>query len=79
MTEDEPDVAADLRDFRGKITPLTWAYVEAESRATNREMAEIVREILHGWAERRHHAATVAQRLLRSEGSAGSGGEARKA
>lgn len=76
MTEDN-DVASDLRDFRGKITPLTWAYVEAESRATNREMSEIVREVLHGWAERRHHAATVAQRLLRSEGSAGNGGEGR--
>lgn len=74
MTTDEP-MASDLRDFRGKITPLTWAYVEAESRATNREMAEIVREILHGWAERRHHAASVAQRLLRDEGIAGKGVE----
>ena len=74
MSDDE-EMASDLRDFRGKITPLTWAYVEAESRATNREMSENVREVLHGWAERRHHASTVAQRLLRSEGTGGKGGE----
>lgn len=68
-------VATDLRDFRGKVTALTWVYIEAESRATGRDMAEIVREILHGWAERRHHASTIAQRLLRSEGVDGKGGE----
>lgn len=75
MSDDE--VANDLRDFRGKVTPLTWVYVEAESRATGREMSEIVREILHGWAERRHHASTVAQRLLRSEGTSGKAGDER--
>jgi hypothetical protein len=72
---DDDNVASDLRDFRGKLTALAWAYVEAESRATNREMSEIVREILHGWAERRHQASTIAQRLLRDEGTAGKGGE----
>lgn len=65
-------MSLDLKDFRGKITSLTWCYLEAESRATKRDQQEIVRDILHDWAERRHKAGIEADKLLRAEGIAGS-------
>ena len=68
-------MSADLRDFRGKITDLTWCYLEAEHRASGQDQSEIVREILHEWAERKHRAAIEAQKLLGAEGIAGNTGE----
>lgn len=68
-------MAAELKDFRGKITPLTWCYLEAEHRANDRDHAEIVRDLLHEWAERKHQAAIEAQKLLKSEGISGSRGD----
>lgn len=64
-------MSADLKDFRGKLTPLSWCYLEAEHRATGRDQSEIVREILHAWASEKHHAASVAARLMEAEGIAG--------
>jgi hypothetical protein len=64
-------MAADLKDFRGKITPLTWCYLEAEHRAMNVDQSEIVREILHAWAERKHAARIEAEKLLTAEGIPG--------
>ena len=40
-------MAADLRDFRGKITVETDVWLEAESRLTGRDKQEIVRVLLH--------------------------------
>ena len=68
-------MSADLKDFRGKITPLAWCYLEAEHRATGEDQSEIVREILHAWAERKHDAAIEARKLLEAEGIAGNGRE----
>lgn len=68
-------MSAELKDFRGKITPLTWCYLEAEHRATGKDQSEIVREILHTWAELKHDAAIEAQKLLQAEGIAGKNGE----
>ena len=77
-------MSADLKDFRGKITTLTWCYLEAEHRASGEDQSEIVRGILHEWAERKHRAAIQAQRLLEAEGiggkvreAAGTGGKGR--
>lgn len=67
-------MSQELHDFRGKITPETDCFLEAESRATGRERQEIVREILHEAACRRIHAASVLDRLLRAEGLPGIGG-----
>ena len=67
----EDRMAVDLKDFRGKITPLAWCYLEAEHRATGRDQSEIVREILHDWASSKHVAATVAGGLLEAEGISG--------
>ena len=64
-------MSLDLRDFRGKITGLTWCYLEAEHRAGGKDQSEIVREILHEWAERKHEAAIEAQKLLAAEGTSG--------
>lgn len=68
-------MAAELKDFRGKITEETFLALEAEARAFDRDRADIAREILHAWALRKIHEATVLSRLLRDEGidSAGEG------
>jgi hypothetical protein len=68
-------MSADLKDFRGKITPLAWCYLEAEHRATGKDQSEIVRDLLDEWARAKHHAATVATRLLEAEGITGNVGE----
>lgn len=70
-------MSADLKDFRGKITPLAWCYLEAEHRATGEDQSEIVRKILHAWAEIKHNSAIEAQKLLSSEGITGKRGEDR--
>ena len=64
-------MSCELKDFRGKITSLTWCYLEAEHRATGRDQSEIVREILQLWAEQKHRAAIEAQKLLHAEGISG--------
>lgn len=66
-------MSAELKDFRGKISALAWCYIEAEAQATGRDQQEIVREILDGWAERRHRAAIRAQALLKAQGVSGNG------
>lgn len=63
-------MAADLRDLRAKITPRIWCFLESESRATGKDISEIVREILGDWAEVRLHAHIEAQKLLTAEGEA---------
>jgi len=54
-----------LRDVRTKVSSKCWALIEAESRASGREQAEILREILHRWAEDRFRVVTVSQQLLK--------------
>lgn len=58
----------DLKDFRGKITPETDCVLEAESRVTGKDRAEIVREILHEWAQQRIKVHRVLQHRLVTEG-----------
>ena len=65
------DMSLDLRDFRGKITDLTWCQLEAEHRIGGKDQSEIVRAILHEWAELRHRTAIEAQRLMEAEGTSG--------
>lgn len=66
-------MGVELKDFRGKITPEADCVLEAESRSTGRERQEIVRDILHDWAQQRIHGASVLNRLLRAEGLRGIG------
>lgn len=64
-------MSADLKDFRGKLTPLAWCWLEAEHRATGKDQSEIVRELVHAWASSKSDAAMVAQKLMEAEGISG--------
>lgn len=64
-------MSADLKDFRGKVTPETACALEAEARASGKQQQEIVRQILHDWALSRVHAASVLRGLMLAEGLAG--------
>lgn len=64
-------MSAELRDFRGKITELAWCWLEAEHRETGRDQSEIVRELLHDWAESRHRTSIEARKLMQPEGTTG--------
>ncbi|GAB3744920.1 hypothetical protein [Lysobacter olei] len=66
-------MAADLKDFRGKITPETWCVIEAEHRATGEDHSAIVRDVLHGWATKKIRAANLTAKLLAAEGITGEG------
>lgn len=65
-------MAADLKDLRAKITARTWCFLESESRATGKDLSELVREILSEWASVRLHAHIEAAKLLAAEGEPGS-------
>lgn len=60
-----------LIDFRGKITHETDAVLEAMHQATGRDRSEIVREVLHQWAEAKIHEASLIDQRLRREGLRG--------
>ena len=64
-------MAAELKDLRCKIPVETWCYLEAESRVTQSDICEVVREVLGNWAARRHEMAIQAQRLLDAQGMPG--------
>ena len=61
----------ELKDFRGKVTPETDAVLEGISRATGQDRSEVARYVLHEWALKQIHAASVTHRLLQSEGLSG--------
>jgi hypothetical protein len=64
------------RDLRAKITPEAWAVLEAESRANDKPVSEIVRELLHQHALREIRRLNITHRLLECEGIPGIKGEA---
>lgn len=61
-------MSLELRDLRAKITPETHCALMAAARATGKEQSEIVRHVLHSWAEEQMRTAMVLQGLLASEG-----------
>lgn len=71
-------MSAELRDFRGKITPETYLVLEAEGVAFDRDKADIAREVLHAWALRKIHESTVLARLMQVEGISGATGGKRR-
>jgi len=64
-------LAAELRDLRAKISARTWCFLESESRATGKDISELVREILGQWSDVRLHAHIEAEKLLAAEGEPG--------
>lgn len=66
-------MSAELKDFRGKITPETDCVLEAINRVTGREKSEIAREVLHRWAAEQVTMHSVLGKLMSAEGLAGSG------
>jgi hypothetical protein len=66
-----------LIDFRGKITHEADAVLEAVHLATGRDRSEIVREVLHLWAESKIHEASLIDSRLRREGLRGIAGGTR--
>lgn len=61
-------MSQELKDFRGKITAETNAALEAESRISGRDRADIAREILHSWAVKKIHAASILTGICAIEG-----------
>lgn len=64
-------MAAELKDFRGKITVEAYCVLEAEHRVSGEDQSAIVRKILHDWAVQKLHVAKITDELLRSEGEPG--------
>lgn len=60
-------MSLELRDLRAKVTVETDLVLDAEARALGLDKSEIVRDVLHSWASKRIHAATVLHKLLCSE------------
>ena len=65
-------MSIELRDFRDRITPESWCWIEAEARVREIDAQQVVREVLHAWSLQQQARATVAARLLASEGLAAS-------
>ena len=66
-----------LKDFRGKITRETDVALQAEARLSGRDRADIAREILHSWAAKKLHEASVLADLALAQGISGSARDTR--
>lgn len=64
-------MSAELKDFRGKVTPETDVVLEAINRATGKDKSETAREVLHAWAMEQVRLQSVLGQLLRAEGLVG--------
>ena len=64
-------MSVELRDLRAKVTIEADVALEAASRITGKDKAEICRDVLHAWALDEIRKATVMHRLLQSEGLPG--------
>jgi predicted DNA-binding protein len=64
------NTSVELFDLRAKITLETYQVLDATSRATGKDKAELVREVLARWAEEEVHRATMILRLTNRKGDA---------
>ena len=64
-------MSAELKALRAKISVEAYAFLEARSRVTGIDISTQVREILNQWSAEQLHIATVADRLMRCEGTSG--------
>lgn len=68
-------MSLELRDLRAKITIETELALDAYAAAHGIEKSEAVRDLLHLWAVKQVHAATLLQRAMKREGLTGHAGE----
>lgn len=61
-------MAADLKDFRGKITAETDVWLRMKTKRTGRDRADLVREILHRHVLHEIEDASVLVGELEAEG-----------
>lgn len=73
-------MSLELTDLRLKITAETACVLEAERRATGKELQVTARQVLHEWALAKINKASVLARLLDGKGIAGAhAGDRRRA
>lgn len=61
-------MSAELKDFRGEITPETDVWLQTEERIHGRTRQAIIRELLHAHALKRLHEAKVMTELAAAHG-----------
>ena len=61
-------MSAELFDLRAKVTLQTHLALQAYAMTHGLDQSEVVRDILHAWAVRQIHAASLLQASLRREG-----------
>lgn len=57
-----------LRDFRGSFAAYADQVLEAVSMATGRTKQDIVRDIVHEWADKKLHESNLIARLAVRDG-----------
>lgn len=61
-------MSAELKDFRGKITAETDAWLRVKERRTGRDRSDLVREILHRHVLHEIEEASVLMDQMESQG-----------
>lgn len=61
-------MAVELFDLRAKVTPEAHCALAAHSRAHDIDKSELVRDILHDWARKQMHGASMLQSCLKAQG-----------
>lgn len=64
-------MSAELTDLRAKITIEAHCALAAYSRAHDIDRSEVVRDILHAWAMKQIHGATLLANCLKAKGVTG--------
>lgn len=61
-------MSLDLIDVRAKVTPEAFCAIAAYARAHDVEKSEVVRDVMHAWAVKQIHSASMLASCLRAKG-----------